>query len=194
MAPKMPLSGMDGYRGTTSQAASLPASTMVERAAAGDEVAFARLVAACHGDMVRVAYAVCGDLDMARDAVQSGWLIAWRRLRTLRDPERVRPWLVAVAANEARHLLRRRHPLHVSELAADPPDGAHVDPWQGIARVDLANALNHLSADERALLALHFAAGFDSTEIGRALGLSASGVRSRLARTIERLRKELGDA
>jgi DNA-directed RNA polymerase specialized sigma24 family protein len=35
--------------------------------------------------------------------------------------------------------------------------------------------------------------GYDATEIGRAMGMSASGVRSRLARLIERLRKELND-
>ena len=51
-----------------------------------------------------------------------------------------------------------------------------------------------LSAEDRALLALRYVAGFDATEIGRALGMSASGVRSRLSRLVARLRTELEDA
>jgi DNA-directed RNA polymerase specialized sigma24 family protein len=41
------------------------------------------------------------------------------------------------------------------------------------------------------VLALRHVAGFDATEIGRAMGLSPSGVRSRLMRAAARLRSEL---
>ena len=52
----------------------------VALAAAGDEVAFATIVRAHHDDMTRVAFLVCGDLDLADEAVQTAWTIAWRRL------------------------------------------------------------------------------------------------------------------
>jgi len=42
--------------------------------------------------------------------VQSARSIAWRKLSSLRDPERLRPWLVSVAANEARQLVRGQSP------------------------------------------------------------------------------------
>ena len=84
-------------------------ATTVERAIAGDEVAFARIVAAYHLDLVRVAFVICGDEGLAEDAAQAAWWIAWRKLPSLRDPERLRPWLVAVAANEARKLVKREH-------------------------------------------------------------------------------------
>ena len=41
----------------------------------------------------------------SQDAVQAAWPIVWRKLRTLRDPAKLRPWLVTVAANEARQIL-----------------------------------------------------------------------------------------
>ncbi len=165
----------------------------VDLAAAGDEAAFARIVAAHHAEMARIAYGICGDSGLAEDAVQAAWSIAWRKLRTLRDSDRVRPWLVAVVANEARHLVRRRGNRPVMELEIDTCDAPASDLADEIDRVDLVNALRRLTPDERALLALRYGAGFDSAEIGPMLGLSASGARARLARLLGRLRKDLDD-
>lgn len=47
------------------------AGAILERAIAGDEVAFARIVAANHHDMARLAFLVTGSLDLAEDAVQA---------------------------------------------------------------------------------------------------------------------------
>jgi len=168
-------------------------ATTVERAVAGDELAFARIVGAYHLDLVRVAYVVCGDEDLAEDAAQASWWIAWRKLSSLRDPDRLKPWLVAVAANEARKLVWREHRHGIVELkvAADPSTGA--DPARGIDHVDLANALGHLKPEDRALVALRYVADLDSCELAPALGMSPSGVRTRLSRLLDRLRKEIGD-
>ena len=90
---------------------------VVALAAGGDEAAFARIVQAHHADMTRVCFAICGDLDLADEAVQAAWPIAWRKLGTLHDPERLRPWLVAIAANEARQLLRHQRRRTLVEIA-----------------------------------------------------------------------------
>jgi RNA polymerase sigma-70 factor, ECF subfamily len=165
----------------------------LQEAVAGDEAAFARIVAAYHGDMVRVAYGVCGDPEMALDAVQAAWLIAWRKLRTVREPDRLRSWLVAVAANEARHLVRHRRSGSVVELLVEPSDTDAPDPLDGIRRLDLVNALRGLKPEERSLIAMRYGAELDSSEIAPLLGISASGVRVRLSRIMSHLRKELGD-
>lgn len=171
------------------------AADLIARAVAGDESAFARIVAAHQRDLVRICFVICGDQDIAEEAVAGAWPIAWRQLRTLREPERLRPWLTSVAANEARQLLRRRNRRTVVELSVAPAAGwAHGhDPATRAADLDLAHALARLDPDDRALLALRYVAGFDSFEIARATGRSPSGTRARLARLLERLRKELGD-
>jgi len=170
------------------------AAATVADAAAGDADALARIVGAHHDDMARICYVICGDQDTAQDAVQAAWPIAWRRLGSLRDPERLRSWLMAVAANEARQILRRQRRYHVVEIEVADVGSPHGDPAAHAALTDLAVALRRLSPEDRTLLALRHVAGFDATEIGRELGMSASGVRSRLARLLERLRSELADA
>lgn len=163
----------------------------IAQAARGDETAFARIVAAHHDDMVRVCQVITRDADAANDAVQEAWAIAWRQLPQLREPQRIRSWLVAIAANEARQILRRQHRHVVTELPVEGPrdelEGSRV--WTG--RIDLRNALAHLSVDDRELLALRYVAGFDSAELSQLTGLSPSGTRARLQRLLAQLRDEL---
>jgi RNA polymerase sigma factor (sigma-70 family) len=168
---------------------------LMRLAADGDEVAFARIVDAHHADMSSVCFVVTGgDAELTAEAVQSAWPIAWRKLGTLRDPERLRPWLVSIAVNEARQLARRQRRGRVLELSvASDPSSTTPDPAARAGDIDLRNALARLKPDDRALIALRYVAGFDATELSRATGMSPSGTRARLARLLGRLRSELGD-
>lgn len=178
-------------------------SAMVARAAGGDEIAFARIVAEHHDDMARVAYVMCGDVDLAQEAVQSAWTKAWTRLDSIREADRLKPWLVSIAANEAKQLVRSRSRRRVREIPMPdgPADGAEpvsltgagADPAARIADLDLANALATLDDFDRTLVALRYAAGLTSDEIGRAIGMTGGGVRARLSRLLDRLRRELHD-
>lgn len=177
--------------------------SMVARAAGGDEMAFARIVAAHHDDMARVAYVMCGDVDLAQEAVQSAWAKAWTRLGSIREADRLKPWLVSIAANEAKQLVRGRSRRRVREIPmpgglADGPEpaslaSARVDPANRVGDLDLATALATLDDTDRTLVALRYAAGLTSDEIGRAIGMTGGGVRARLARLLDRLRRELHD-
>ena len=166
-------------------------SGILAQALSGDATALERIIVRYHPDMARICVVVTGDPSIAEDAVQSAWEIAWRKLHTLRDPERLRPWLMAIAANEARQLIRKQRRHVVMEIdVADVGDDDH-DPASWTDRSDLRAALRRLSPEDRTILALRYVADFDSGEIGRAIGMSASGVRSRLERLLARLRTEL---
>lgn len=165
------------------------AHAVLVRASAGDPEALAQIMAAHSGDMVRICMVICGDPDVAHEAVQAAWTSAWRRLGSLRNPDRLRPWLMTIAANQARQMLRsaRRRRAHEGSLTPSSP----VDPGSRVDLLDLAEALSHLRPDERRLLGLRFVGGLTSEEIAQELGGSASGVRGRLAGIVKRLRTEL---
>jgi len=171
------------------------ATSSIREAAAGDAIAFARIVDAYHGDMIRVAYVVSGgSQELADDAVQAAWTIAWRKLGSVRDASRLKAWLVSVAANEARQLCRRQRRRAVVELDVAKADPGAADPADRAEDLDLQRAIERLDAADRALLALRYEAGLDSAEIGALAGRPSSTIRWRLARVIARLRKELSDA
>jgi RNA polymerase sigma factor (sigma-70 family) len=123
--------------------ASLPAIgvELVQLAARGDEAAFTRIVATHHPDMVRVCLAICGDIGVAEEAAQAAWSLAWRRLPSLRDPDRLRPWLVSIAANQARDTLRRSRRRAVVELEVADAEACAGDPAGHTGDIDLRNAV-----------------------------------------------------
>ena len=164
------------------------ALAQVELARDGDEQAFAWIVSVHHPDVLRVCFLVSGSRDLAEDAAQSTWTQVWRRLKTLRDPTRVRAWILAIAANEARQQVRRERvrrwlPHRGTEASVE------VDPRY----LDLHAALDSLSSDDRRLLALRHVGGLSSDEIGALLHSSPPAIRMRLSRLHQRLRRELRD-
>ena len=163
-------------------------------AAAGDEIAFRRIITAHHEDMRRVCACITGDLTVAEEAVQAAWAVAWKRLRDVSEPRHLKPWLMRVAANEARQLRRKRRTrarFEVTTDASEEPGGR--DPATGVYGIDLREAMSRLDRDDRALLAMRFIAGFDSNELAEAMGISPSGTRSRIERLLKRLREDLRD-
>jgi RNA polymerase sigma-70 factor, ECF subfamily len=177
----------------------IQAGELVRAAAMGDEAAFTELVARHHRDLLRVAYVICRDAALAEDSAQAAWAIAWRRLGDVKDPDQVRGWLVAVAANEARRIVRSRRPhiveISVADIELEGVPDLRSDPLaEGIASADLRRVLATLDPTDRALIALRYVAELSSDEIGLALGMSPSGARGRLSRLLLRLRGELRDA
>jgi RNA polymerase sigma-70 factor (ECF subfamily) len=163
-------------------------------AAAGDEIAFRGLIAEHHDDMRRVSAYISGDAAMAEEATQAAWVVAWKRLRDVREPSHLRPWLITVAANEAKKLLRKRRTRARFEIATDAslqPGGR--DPATGVNGLDLREAISRLDPDDRALLAMRYVAGFDSNELAVATGKKPAAIRQRLKRLIDRLREDLSD-
>lgn len=131
----------------------------------------------------RVCYVITGDRTAAEDATQTTWEIACSKLSQIRDPRRARQWLTAVAVREARRIVSRQPALR---SAAEENE----DPGRDL---DLAAALGRLPAVDRQLLSLVFVAGMDTRATAKVLGLSPAGVRTRKARLLARLRRELED-
>ena len=166
----------------------------VQRARAGDEAAFRWIVETYTPEMRRVAFLVCSDLSLAEEAVAAAWPRAWRALHNLRATDSLRPWLVSIAANQARTLAGRAARRAVREIAVEHADASFLAASTRNERaeaIDLANALAKLPPADRALLALRYVAGFTSTELSRATGLTPAGTRARLQRLLDRLRTEL---
>lgn len=165
---------------------------VISAAAAGDEIAFQWIIAEHHDAMRRVCAFVARDEAVAEEATHAAWAIAWKKIGSVRKPDSLRPWLMTIAVNEAKRLMRkrkRRAEIEVTVNASDQPGG--IDPATGVAALDLRSAIDRLDADDRALLALRYGAGFTAVELGAAIGRSPGATRQRLKRLLDRLREDL---
>ena len=155
------------------------------------EAFFVELVAAHHSDIVRLAYAMVGEVALAHDVAQTTWTSAWKNRTRLREPAKARRWLLKIGANEARAALRRRRRSLWAPLTRevdDVPATRDVDREGGM---DLIAALQRLPARDRQILALRYGLGETSVEIASQVGLSDEECGCAWGRLLRTLRKEL---
>jgi RNA polymerase sigma-70 factor (ECF subfamily) len=147
--------------------------------------------------LIRLAVLVCRNVDDAEDAVQAALERAWRSQGSLRDRGRLKPWLDRIVVREAIRIGRARTSL-LSRLTGrgdDDPTLDLPDPRGEVtpAWTELRAAFSQLSAEQRAVVALHLYAGYSVAETAELVGVGLETVRSRLRLARERLRRELGD-
>ena len=155
--------------------------TLVEAAQRGDQSAFVDLVRSTGDRFFALAYRILRDVDRAEDALQDALVIAWRDLRTLRDPDRFDAWMHRVVTNVciSQATRERRRTVNLRVLPVDGP--AAPDDLLGVGdRDQLERGFRRLTPDERAILVLHHYAGYTLVEMAEALGQPAGTVRSRL--------------
>jgi len=83
----------------------------------------------------------------------------------------------------------RRVEVELLANARNVPAGS--DPATGVDSLDLLAAMDRLDPDDRALIAMRYVAGFNSSELSVATGKSPAATRQRLKRLLDRLREDL---
>jgi RNA polymerase sigma-70 factor (ECF subfamily) len=165
--------------------AQAPEAALVEAARAGDRAAFERLyelhAPLVHGVLLaRVPYGEVSDL------VQDVFLMAFRKLGHLRDPERFGPWVAIIARNRAADFYRRARQTEelCDELAQAPRPEAEA--------CEALEIIRSLPEAYRETLVLRLVEGMTGPEIAERTGLRPASVRVNLHRGMKLLRKRLG--
>ena len=165
---------------------------LVLAAQAGDEPAFGELVRLHQRRAYAVARAIVGTHEDAEDAVQDGFLHAYRALDRFLPDQAFGAWLHRIVANAALDLMRRRKVRSADELpetvAAPFRDPGEADHLRG----RLTAALQTLTDRQRSVIVLHDVEGFKHAEIGTMLGIPEGTARSDLHHARAALRRALG--
>jgi RNA polymerase sigma factor (sigma-70 family) len=131
----------------------------------------------------------------AADAVQDTFVIAASRLEGLREPERLRAWLYAVARNECLRILRVKKPTSALDEAPDVKDDAAAvgeDTERAELRALLEDAAGGLNPAEREVIELQLRQGLEPAEVAAVLGVSRNHAHSLLSRARDQLEICLG--
>ena len=171
-------------RGVASEAES-PEAALVAAVCAGDREAFSRLYETLsplvHGVLLaRVPY------DEVSDLVQDVFLVAFRKLGTLRDASRFGPWVAMIARNRAMDFHRRRR--ETEELREEAARGAGSE----AEAKEALEIIKSLPEAYRETLVLRLVEGMTGPEIAERTGLQPASVRVNLHRGMKLLRERLG--
>ena len=153
---------------------------LVQARREGDPDAFGVLFERYKDRMWAVALRTTRDPELAADAVQEGFLAAFRRLESFRGDAKFSTWLHRVVVNSALDRLRRLKPTQEwpEYDIADTRD-AHA---QTDVRLDVRQALAQLPEGQRLCLVLVDMEGLSVTEAATHLGIAEGTVKSRCAR------------
>jgi RNA polymerase sigma-70 factor (ECF subfamily) len=172
-------------------------SDLVERARRGDTQAYEDLVRLHQGIAFRAAYLFAGNAADAEEAVQDGFVKAYRALGRFRAGSPFRPWLLAIVGNEARNRRRsasRRGALELraaAELSGDAAPSPEAALVAAERRAALLVALDTLRDEERLVVECRFFLDLSEEETAAALGVRRGTVKSRQSRALARLREEV---
>jgi len=154
---------------------------LVDQAKQGDPEAFDELARQVGDRCMAIAFRILRDADRAQDAVQQAFLLAWRELARLRDPERFEVWLHRLLVNACYEEARQRR-RWISRVAPIPDDGpVMADPVVSVDDRDaLERAFQRLTPEQRAAFVLHHHAGFPLDVTAEIVGVPVGTVKSRI--------------
>ncbi len=177
---------------------------LIQRVLAGDDDAFSVLVRKYQKQVHALAWRKIGDFHIAEEITQDTFLIAYKRLTTLKEPQRFAGWLYVIAANRCSSWLRKKRLRTQSFEHLEQEDREQLEKEaysefvikenkriSGQAQRDVVKKLlAKLGESERTIMTLHYFGEMSCTEIGAFMGVSANTVKSRLHRAQQRLKKE----
>jgi RNA polymerase sigma-70 factor (ECF subfamily) len=157
---------------------------LAERAAGGDEAAFAGLCGALKQRLFRAAKGVLGNEEFALDAVSEAVFRAYRGIKRLREPRYAETWFTRIVLNAACDIQKRRKCEAVVEFV---PEAEYYDNHSGR---EIAELIKALPGELREIISLKYYSGYTLAETAEILGVPEGTVKSRLNRALNLLRVE----
>lgn len=171
---------------------------LVRKCRTGESRFFEPLVRAYEAEAVRIARALLGDLDAARDAAQEAFVKAYRALATFDDSRRFRPWFLQILRNHCRDIARHRMVVRRVEVPASKLGGRYENAAshdrsyeQRDARDILWKGLSAIEEAHREVLVMKELEGLSYAEIAAQLAIPEGTVASRLYHARRALRDAL---
>lgn len=170
-------------------------AVLARAAAAGDRAALAAIYDRYANRLHDFCIGMLRDREAAADCVQDVFVTAATKLGQLRDAERLRPWLYAIARSECLARIRERKREQPTEDIPDMP--SHDDgPDTMVARADLAELVRAASAGlsdrDRVVLELSYRQGLAGPELADALGVTPRNANTLVERLRDTFARSLG--
>jgi RNA polymerase sigma factor (sigma-70 family) len=165
----------------------------------GDRDAFRLIVSRYQTLICSLAYSRIGNLSQSEDIAQETFITAWKHLRLLREPAKLRAWLCGIVRNRIHKNLRRegRDPAHNAEsleIVHDLPANEVIPSEEAVSREEEAilwRSLEKVPGNYREPLILFYRKHQSVEAVAEELELSEDAVKQRLSRGRKLLQEEV---
>ena len=168
---------------------------LIRRSQAGDWNAFELLIERHRSALARTAYLTTRARESIQDVVQEALVQIWRDLPSYRPYGSFRAWALKILPNRARKYYRKKRvqtvPLDVAAEVFGNAEGPDEKSEREEQAARLRQALDLLTTDHRAVLVLRYYNELTVPEVAKALGCREGTVKSRISRTLSRLKQVL---
>ena len=167
---------------------------LVRSAVEGDAGAFGKLYEKYSVELYRYACYCIGSGTLAEDAVQDAVMAAFSQISRLRSEDSFKLWIFKILSNTCRRYIneisRARKETDYDDITSDEENGFLSDTPSDLSP-DIAAARAKLTPEERSIVILSVLYGYKSRDIAQIVGSNPGTVRSKLSRTLEKMRNDL---
>ena len=160
----------------------------VRKAKYGDKEAFCNLIRINKVAIYRIAKSILIKEEDIEDAVSEAILKAYKNIKTLKNDDFFKTWLIRILINECNLILRRnKKTIFLDKLENEE---SYSDDY---GNIELTSVVNSLSEDLRITTVLYYFEDMSTKEISEMLNIAEGTVRSRLSRAREKLREIMSE-
>jgi len=176
---------------------------LIERAAAGDMVAFEEIMKHSEKRVMRMTWRMLGNEADARDAAQEVFLRVYKYLGRFKQDQPFFAWVYQITLNVCRDIVRKRQQYNTQFISLDNGNEAasvisdtQADAEETLIRVQerelMLRAIATLPERERAAILLRDIEGFSTDEVAHIMRSSATTVRSQISSARQKIRVYCG--
>lgn len=162
---------------------------LIREAQTGNSKAFAAVYSFYANDLYRFALYYTGKSADAEDSVQEAVLIAFKNIAKLRKPSSFKSWMFKILSNVCKTKLinpaDRLCTVPIHEIQETEADTSETD---FTVSAELKSALDSLAPDEKQIVLLSVIGRYKSSEIADMLDMTSGSVRSKLSRSLNKMR------
>ncbi|MEO6726660.1 MAG: sigma-70 family RNA polymerase sigma factor [Blastocatellia bacterium] len=163
----------------------------VLRAQAGEREALDELFRLMQEPLYRYIVSLVSSRSLAEDILQEVFILIYRKLRWLREPELFRPWAYRIATRETFKHIKRERRWADQSVDETTLEDVPAPPRDALTPQLVAQIVAQVSPASRAVIVLHYLHEMPLGEVADVLGLALGTVKSRLAYGLGCLRKQL---
>lgn len=174
-------------------------SELAQKAKDGDMSAFEKIYIELSPEIYAIACEITQNKEDSRDLVQDCFLAAMENIGNLKEPDKIKNWLIRIAANKSRDYIKKKKPSVLTEDQYEIIDNIEDEDISVIPEVSLETEerieevneiLGCLTEEKRLCLLLRFKYDMSYAEIANELGVTESAVKSRISRAKDDIEKE----